>query len=291
MNERIHLIAPGKYCGNEVIQNGVSLLIEMGFDVVTGSNAQGHDGYFSGNLDERTIDMLSAIGQERNKVFFARGGYGAIQVLEQMDEVLLEERKPVFFGYSDATVFHLKMSQLNLPSVHSPMALDFPKITDNAKKHLQQVLHGEEIHYEFKGSEHNRDGTVVGQVTGGNLAVICSLLGSKHLPSFKNKILFIEEVGEALYAIDRMMMTLKLNGILDEISGLILGSFTSIGDSDPKFKGTVERIINNYVKEYDYPVCHHFPAGHIEDHHSLYFGTETVFTVNETTIELKQKPY
>lgn len=285
---KIHLISPGKHSGETVINNGVELFRKKNISVEVGENASGHFGYFSGTDEMRTSDFLSALEQKNADVFFSRGGYGAIKVLELLPQNILTQQTPFIYGYSDATVFHLKMTQLGLPSAHCPMALDFPKLTTDAIESLINAIHKKPIQYEVKGHEFNIPGNSNAIITGGNLAVICSLLGSNHLPDFKGKILFLEEVGEALYAIDRMMMMLELNGILKNLSGLIVGQFTSVGDSDPSYESTYEKIIFSYVSKYEYPVGFNFPSGHVDFNKSFYMGTKADINIQKNQIKFNQ---
>lgn len=288
--EKIHLIAPGKYCGKEVIQNGRNLLLSFGKQVIKGGHVFGQSGYFSGTDEERTEDFLQAIQEKNAKVFFGRGGYGAVKVLEMLPDKILEQQKPIIYGYSDATVFHLKMNQLNCPSVHCPMALDVPALTKQAKDQIKKVLDFQRLDYSWQGHTMNQEGTIESEIVGGNLAVIASMMGSQHLPDFKGKVLFIEEIGEAFYAIDRLMMMLRLNGILSELAGLMVGQFTAIGDSDPSFEKSVPQIISDYVKEYNYPVCYNIPVGHINDHQSIYFGVNSSLQIQKNEVKLFQDP-
>jgi muramoyltetrapeptide carboxypeptidase len=286
--EKIHLIAPGKYCGSEVIQNGVDLLTSFGFEVNVGKHAQGQSGYYSGSTKQRVEDFTYALQTPESKIFFARGGYGAIQVLESIDLKLLSRNRPLIYGYSDATVFHLKMSQLNQMSVHCPMALDAPTLSKESKEQLYKTLFLEPLKYKWNGHQLNNKGSVQSTIIGGNLAVLASMMGSKHLPDFKGKILFIEDVGEALYAVDRLMMMLQLNGILEQISGLMVGQFTSMGDSNPPYGASLEEIVLSHVNQYKYPVCFDLPIGHINNHQSIYFGVDSHLEITKEEVLLHQ---
>lgn len=283
-----HLIAPGKYAGNEVLENALRFFSEIKIPVLSGKCAAGKSGYFSGTDEERTGDFNEALETKNADIFFLRGGYGAIKVLEKLQENILQKQRPFIYGYSDATVFHLKMAQYNLPSCHCPMALDLPRLTQAAKENLENIILKKTVDYTFSSAPENISGQVNAPVIGGNLAVICSMLGSKHMPDFKEKILFIEDVDEALYGIDRMLMGLKMNGVLSQLSGLVVGQFASVKDSDPAFGKDYKEIILEYVKDYGYPVCFDFPAGHIDNNFSFYMGVPTLISIGPSEVVFKQ---
>ena len=217
-------------------------------------------------------------------VLMGRGGYGTSRIIDRIDWTKFRMNPKWICGFSDITVLHSHLhSTMQMPSLHSPMTGSFRTDTINTQ-HVQQfyaALTGNSLHYHATASEFDRYGTAKGILVGGNLAILAHLVGSVSDIDTTEKILFIEDVGEHLYKVDRMLMTLKRAGKLSKLRGLVVGGFTEMEDTERPFGKTVEEIISEMVAEYDYPVCFNFPVGHIEENHTLTLGMWHKLTVTD----------
>jgi muramoyltetrapeptide carboxypeptidase len=212
-------------------------------------------------------------------IWFARGGYGSIRIIDKLDFTQFIQHPKWLMGFSDTTVIHGKLSRLGVPSLHSPMPFYFANKTPEAKQSLLDALTGKPIRYEIPSHPLNRMGEIEGEIVGGNLSVLHSMIGSNTFPDVEGKILFIEDVDEYIYHIDRMMHALKRAGKLDNLKGLIVGGLTQIHDNAHPFGMSVEEVIAEAVAEYDYPLCFNFPAGHLDDNRVLVFGQKVKINV------------
>lgn len=278
----IQILAPAKAIEKELVENAKDFFEKEGFKVEISENCVGQYFYFSGTPKERAEDFQKAIDNPNVKaIICARGGYGAIQIIDaiQWANQLLHPKWIV--GFSDITVFHQKMQFLNQKSIHATMPLNFKENSTEALQTLVKALKGEKYTIEIPSNPNNKNGKAKGQLIGGNLSILYSLLGTDIQPNYNNKILFIEEVGEQLYAIDRMFYSLKKAGILDQINGLIVGGMTKISDTvDGTLGTTLEQIILSHFTYHNIPICFDFPAGHIDDNRALTFNEDVMLTVN-----------
>ena len=278
---KIKIITPSKCIEPICIDSAVKKLEDLQFSVDISQHAKSQHDYFSGTKKERKQDFQEAINSDSDIIWCSRGGYGLIQYIDDLDFSSVKNKHKWLIGFSDITVAHLRLNQLGFESIHGAVPLNFDNVTEESLSSIFNVFNDEPNEYQFKTNSYNVEGEVNAEVVGGNLAIIYSLLGTNFLPDFNNKILFIEDVGEALYAIDRMMNALRLNGILDQISGLIVGGFTHVGDSNPKYGETYEQIISKYVDDKNIPVCFDFPAGHQEDNRAIVLGRKANLKVNQ----------
>jgi muramoyltetrapeptide carboxypeptidase len=263
----------------------VTILESWGLNVRIGKNVLKQSGPFAGSDEERLCDFQEMTSDRNIKaVLCARGGYGVSKIIGNVDFSSLKEYPKWYVGFSDITVLHLWLSELcGIMSIHAEMPLNY----NNSKKtratmvSLKQSLFGDLLPYEWKGSFfRNRDAS--GEVTGGNLSLISSLMGTSAELSAKGKILFIEDVGEPYYHIDRMMTSLKLAGKLEGLAALVIGGMTEIADSRIRWGKSIEETVFDIVREYDYPLYFDFPAGHIVDNRAIYIG-------RQAKIEIKGK--
>ena len=267
----------------------IKLLEEWGLKVVFGKNLFEEDNQFSGTVSQRSSDLQSMIDDDSIKaILCARGGYGTVQIIDKVDFSHLIKNPKWIVGYSDVTVLHSHLHQLGVASLHATMPINFEKNTPKALESLKSALFGlgnlnETNHHHF-----NRFGKVEGEIVGGNLSILYSLLGSGSDINTDGKILFIEDLDEYLYHIDRMMMNLKRNGKLNNLKALIIGGMSDMNDNTIPFGKTAEEIILEYIKEFDFPVCFNFPAGHLDDNRTLVFGKECTLEINENGVILKQ---
>ncbi len=265
----------------------IRLIQEKGFKIVLSKNIYSEFHQLAGDDSVRTQAFQELIDREDiQAIFIARGGYGTVRIIDQIDFTALKKFPKWICGFSDITVLHAHLFQMNIQSVHSTMPMLFNQ-SELATNSLFDILEGKKIHYPITPHPLNRTGECQGILVGGNLSVLYSLSGSPSQLDLKDKILFIEDVDEYLYHIDRMMMQLKRAGMLKKLKGLIVGGFTDLKDNTVAFGKTAEEIIFEAVKEYDYPVCFHFPAGHIKDNWAFVHGGEVYLNVGKNLIHLK----
>ena len=218
----------------------------------------------------------------------ARGGYGAVHLIDHVNFSSLKTAFKWIIGFSDITYFHCYLNHvLDLESIHGTMPLNFRENTEDSIQSVVNILENKKNHYTVSSNPHNRNGSVEAKVVGGNLAILAAVTGSPLQSKTKGKILFIEDVGEHLYKIDRMLYTLKMSGQLESITGLIVGGFTNISDTDPGFGVTLEEIIVRHVPD-DIPVCFHFPAGHIDDNRAIVLNRKAQLTVTDEGVTFIQ---
>ena len=226
--------------------------------------------------------------EEIEAIWLARGGYGGIRIIDKIDFTQFLRHPKWIAGFSDSTVIHGKLQRLGIPSLHSPMPFYFANKIPEAKQSLFNALTGNPLQYEIPSNPLNRLGMMEGEIVGGNLSVLMGMNGSDIFPETDGKILFIEEVDEYIYHIDRMMRGLKRAGKLANLKGLIVGGLTQIHDNAHPFGQSAEEVIAEVVSEYDYPLCFDFPAGHFDDNRALFLGTETQLLVNQNVVVFSQ---
>ncbi len=271
------------------IDDAVRLLESWGLNVILGETVYASWNQFAGDDEMRASDFQRFIDDDSVKaIFAARGGYGTIRIIDDIDFSSFQRNPKWIIGFSDITVLHSHIhSVFNVQSIHGQMPLTIPDGTKASLETLRKVLFNEKVEYEFESFATNRSGSATGILTGGNLTLLLMMAGSVSEQSYKDKILFLEDVGEYFYSIDRMIINFKRAGILHSLKGLIIGGFTDLKDNDIPFGQTAEEIIMAHVREYDYPVCFNFPAGHIEDNRALIFGQEATLSVSGQSVSLK----
>lgn len=270
--------------------DAIQLLQSWGLEVVLGETIEAKFHQFSGTDDLRAKDMQTFIKDKEIKALIAaRGGYGCIRIVDQIDWTPLIENPKWIIGFSDITVFHLQLQSLGLQSLHAQMPSTIKESSKEGLESLRKVLFGEELTYKIAPVSLNKLGHSQGELIGGNLSLLIASLGSATDLDYTNKILFIEDVGEYLYSIDRMMRTLDRAGKLAQLKGLIVGGFTSLKDNDIPFGFTHQEIINTVISKYNYPVCYDFPAGHLPDNRALIFGGKVKLNVSEQFTKISYK--
>lgn len=254
--------------------DAVKLLESWGLEVVLGETVDASYHQFAGDDDFRAKDLQRFIDDDSIKaIIAARGGYGIIRMIDKVDFSHFAQNPKWLVGFSDITLLHTHLfTNYNAQTIHGQMPVNIPDASAHSLETLRKALFGEELSYQFTSHALNRSGKGSGILVGGNLSLLVAASGSVSDLDYKNKILFIEDVGEYLYSIDRMLRSLKRAGKLQHLAGLIAGAFTDIKDNDIPFGQTVPQIIMEIVEEYDYPVCFNFPAGHIPDNCSLKLG-------------------
>ena len=277
-NDTVAIIAPARKISLNEIEQGIEILKSWGLNVVTGPNTFNEDHQFSGTDLQRTEDFqLMLDNPEVKAIFCARGGYGSVRIIDRIDFRKFVENPKWIVGYSDVTVFHSHINRhYEIETLHAEMPFKFKlQNKDNAAlKSLYNALFGEAVSYDLSNHEFNREGKCKGILTGGNLSMLYSLTGSASDIDTEGKILFIEDIDEYRYHIDRMMMNLKRNGKFEHLAGLIIGSMTGMNDNQVPFGETAYEIISRIVLNYSFPVFFGFPAGHMNNNMVLIMGRE-----------------
>ena len=285
------LATAGTVSDSTIIDNGIELLKSWGLNVKLGKNLFENNGHFAGTDKHRLEDFQKAIDDDNIKaIWCARGGYGTVRIIDDIDFTKFKQHPKWVIGFSDVTVLHNEIHNLRIETIHAMMPSTLKPGNEGqkkAQKSLKKALFGKKIKYRVSESEYNKEGEAVGHLVGGNLSILYSLLGSKSSISVDNKILFIEDVGEYEYHIDRMLLNLKRNGYFEKCKGLIIGGISDIRENDVAFGKTVEEIVLDAVKEYDFPVSFDFPAGHIRDNRTLILGREISLLVKENKAIVK----
>jgi len=271
--DTIGLVAPARKISKKELKSAVEIIESRGYRTLAEEHLFDSDGQFAGNDVSRTEDFREMIlNPDINAILSVRGGYGSVRIVDLLPFVSLLTRPKWIVGYSDLTVFHNHINNIGVQTLHASMPINFSTNTPEALDSLFDVLEGKLPDYNFGNHVLNRPGKVRGMLVGGNLSVLCSLLGSASFPKTQNPILFLEDLDEYLYHIDRMMMALKRSGFLRNISGLVVGAMTDMHDNTFPFGKTAEQIIREAVEEYHFPVAFNFPAGHISDNRALIMG-------------------
>jgi len=287
---RIKIVSPAKSMEKNHIDYAIQFLEKHNFEVSISENCLGQHHYFSGTDRERLTDFQNALDDNSIDVILcARGGYGCIRIIDELDFRNFIKQPKLIIGFSDVTVFHNHIhTNFNLPTVHASMPLNFNDNSIESLQSLVDVIDGKQLKYDFESHLLNQNGEANAVVAGGNLAIIYALIGTNSDLNLDNKILFIEDVGEHIYAIDRMMWALKKSGKLKKIVGLIVGGLTNINDTDTPFGKTVEQVILDSVSHLNIPVCFNFPAGHIDDNRAVVLGEMASLSVNERGVVYEQ---
>ncbi len=282
----ISITAPARKVTREEMAPGISLLESWGYKVKLSTNLFGEFNQYSGTDEERVADFQAALDDpESDAIIVARGGYGCVRIIDRLDFSAFTRRPKLIIGFSDVTVFHNHVhTHFGVPTLHAPMIFSMQpeKSTPEALESMRKMLKGESIQYNVTAHPLNRKGNAEGILVGGNLSLLYALSGSSSDIDTNGKILFIEDLDEYLYHIDRMMMQLKRSGKLSGLKGLIVGGMSDMRDNAVPFGKTAEEIIEEAVREYDYPVCMNFPAGHVQNNQPLMMGGEVSMIVEDS---------
>lgn len=282
LKDEVILIAPARKVELGSLIMAENLLLKWGLKPLRSNNILAKAGVFAGNKEKRTLDLQWAIDHPTAKAIWCfRGGYGSIQLLEGLNPVSFLQNPKWIMGFSDITNIHCFSNIiLNTASIHSTMPINIGSNTPQSLASLKEFLFKQEINYKITSSSKNIHGEVKGSIVGGNLSVLCANLGTNYQPDFENKILFIEDIDEYFYKIDRMLWQLKFAGVFHQIKGLIVGHFTNTKDNSTAFGMTLEEIVLQKVKEFDFPVIFDFPSGHENENVTLPFGLSLNLKVN-----------
>jgi muramoyltetrapeptide carboxypeptidase len=291
--DTIGIVAPAGFMPVEKMQACIETLDHWGYTVELGPSTHSQsENYFSGTDEERLSDLQQMLDNKNIKaILCARGGYGVSRIIDRIDFKKFRKRPKWIIGFSDITVLHSHLhTNYKIASLHAPMAAAFSEgeVDNPYIQSVRQALEGEKASYECDGDRFNQIGVDKGELVGGNLALLAHLIGTPSDIQTKNKILFIEDVGEYLYNTDRMLLQLKRAGKLSKLAGLIVGGFTDNKDTERPFGQTAYEIINEQVKEFDYPVCFGFPVSHAKENLALKIGATYELSVKESDVCLRE---
>ncbi|WP_293786457.1 LD-carboxypeptidase [uncultured Pedobacter sp.] len=286
--DKIALVCPAKKLPKPIDQ-AIALLESWGLEVVIGDSVYASHHQFAGTDALRTRDIQRFLDDPSIKAIISgRGGYGTIRIIDDLDFTEFNKKPKWFVGFSDITVLlsHL-IAQCNCQCIHAQMPYTFDESTPEALLSLRKTLFGEKQAYSYQSVFKNRAGEASGVLIGGNLSLLTMVQGSVSEMDFTDKILFLEDVGEQEYGIDRMLRMLKRAGKLKTLKGLVIGAFTEIEEEKISFGQTADEVIWDIVKDYGFPVCFNFPTGHINHNLSMVLGAEINLKVEANNVQFK----
>lgn len=281
-NDTIGIVATARSATKSDLAYAVNLINEHGFQVKLGKSIGLTNHQFAGSDKERAEDFEIMLKDSKIKaIWCAKGGYGSVRILDIVSWELLSKHPKWIIGYSDVTAIHSHVNRLSIMSIHGQMPVGLQEKSAAASKDLFRLLAGELPSYTLVPHHKNIEGKTKARIIGGNLSVLYSLMGSESFPATEHVILFIEDVDEYLYHIDRMMQNLKRNKILSRLAGVVVGGMSDMNDNAIPFGKTAEEIIYEYVADLGIPVIFGFPSGHIYDHRALILGAQAEMNVTK----------
>lgn len=281
----VGIISTARKISLEEIQPAIELLESWDLKVEIGKTIGLEDNQFAGTDEDRIKDFQDMLDDEEVKaIWCARGGYGTVRIIDELDFTKFKKNPKGIVGYSDVTVLHNHINNLGFETLHATMPINVAKNSIEALNSLKDGLFGKLLKYSIKTDKLNKFGEANGELVGGNLSMLYSLLGSETAINTDGKILFIEDLDEYLYHVDRMMQNLKRNGYFDNLKGLIVGSMSDMNDNEIPFGKTAKQIVFDACKDYDFPICFDFPAGHVDDNRALIFGRHVELKVESKEV-------
>lgn len=292
IGDTIGIISTARKISKEELQPALSILKKWGLKVEFGVNLFKEEHQFAGSDQDRTADLQEMLNRKDiNAILCARGGYGTVRIIDQIDFSTFAKNPKWVVGYSDVTVLHSHIQQnFGIETLHATMPINFPKDgkENTALNSLKSALFTGKTSYKLPPQDFNLLGETYAPIVGGNLSILYSLLGSPSDIATDGKILFMEDLDEYLYHIDRMMMNLKRNGKFRHVAGILIGGMSDMNDNAIPFGKDAKSIINEYLKDLQIPVAFGFPAGHIDDNRALILGRKTHFKVDEEGLAFEQ---
>lgn len=286
--DKIALVCPAKKLPKS-IDYALSVLKSWGLEVIIGDSVYASHHQFAGTDALRAKDIQQFLDDPAIKAIISgRGGYGTIRIIDELDFTKFEQNPKWFVGFSDITVLlsHI-ITTTKIQCLHAQMPYTFEEATAESLRSLKKVLFGEKQSYNYISDFNNKSGVCEGTLIGGNLTLLCMVQGSVSEMDFDGKILFLEDVGEHEFSIDRMLRMLKRAGKLSKLKGLIIGAFNEIEEEKISFGQTANEVIWDIVKEYNYPICFNFPTGHIDNNLSMTLGAPVELIVDTNTVNFK----
>ncbi|WP_298222270.1 LD-carboxypeptidase [Flavobacterium sp.] len=286
--DTIGILATARKIDLATLQPAIKLLESWGLHVEIGKTIGKEDHQLAGPDWMRATDFQEMIDNPKIKAIWgAKGGYGTVRIIDRIDFTKFKQKPKWIAGFSDMTVLHSHLNNMGIETLHSMMAISAEKAAPETLESFRKALFGEKLEYHIPTHPFNKKGTAKGEIVGGNLSVLYSIMGSKSEIDYKGKILFIEDLDEYLYHIDRMMMNLKRNGYFDGLKAVIVGGMTSMNDNDIPWGKDALEIIQDVLKDYKFPIIYNFPAGHIKDNRALILGKTVSIDVNDKEAVVK----
>ncbi len=292
--DTVGITCPAGYMLKEKAQTCIETLQEWGFEVMVGKTlGSASDNYFSGTDEERKNELQAMLDDASIKaILCGRGGYGVSRIIDQLDFKKFKKNPKWIIGFSDITVLHAHIfTTCKIASVHAPMAAAFNDggAANEYVLSLKKMLAGKKNKYKTAAHIFNKQGIATGELIGGNLSLLAHLTGTASDINTHNKILFLEDIGEQIYAIDRMLYQLKRSGKLHDLAGLVIGGFTDVKDTERPFGKTMDEVIKELVAEFDYPVCFNFPVSHGKENYALKIGGNYQLSVGKKIVQLEEQ--
>ena len=286
--DTIAIVATARKNIDDNLKPAIALAKSWGLEVVIGKSIGLDDHQLAGTDEQRAADFQTMIDNPNIKaIWCVRGGYGTARMLDLVDFAKFKESPKWVIGFSDVTVLHSHLNTLGIASIHGIMPVNVEKASPEVEETLRKSLFGETLEYTVSCENENKLGFAEGELVGGNLSILYSLMGSESQVNCKGKILFLEDLDEYLYHIDRMMLSLKRCGCFEGLNGLVVGSFIKMHDNEIPWGKTAHQIILDVTKKYNFPIVFNFPAGHIHDNNTLIFGKKVSLNSNDKETILK----
>lgn len=284
----IAIVSTARKVSKEELAPAIALVKSWGLKVFLGASIEAEDNQFAGNDDLRTSDFQTMLDDPNiDAIWCARGGYGTVRIIDRLDFTKFKNHPKWIIGYSDVTVLHSHIHQFGIETLHAQMPVFIETKSAATVNSIKKTLFGKECSIEILSDKNNVQGIASGQLIGGNLSMLYSLCGSPSAINTQGKILFIEDLDEYLYHIDRMLQNLKRNGYFEGLEGLIVGGMTQMHDNDVPFGKNAEEIILDVCSEYNFPIVFNFPAGHLKDNRALFLGRKADLMVDSVNVKLK----
>ncbi len=288
--DKIGLISTARKVLRSEIDHAINIFKSWDLNIVYGDNLFGSNNQFSGSDEQRASDLQCLINDKSIKaIFCARGGYGTARIIDRIDFKMLQSNPKWIIGYSDITVLHSHLNNLGIATLHSSMPINFKNNTSSSIKSIHNCLFETPNSIKLKSHKLNKKGKCSGQIVGGNLSILYSLLGSASDLDTNGKILLIEDLDEYLYHIDRMLLNLKRNKKYNNLKALIVGGMTDLHDNEIPFGKSYEQIILEYFDELSIPICFNFPSGHLNDNRAIKLGCSADLEITEKEVVFTQK--
>ncbi|MGB5006625.1 MAG: LD-carboxypeptidase [Ferruginibacter sp.] len=289
--DTIGITCPAGYMATAKAQICIETLQSWGFQVMVGKTLGSRSkNYFSANDETRSNEMQAMLDDENiHAILCGRGGYGVTRIIDGLDFTKFKKNPKWIIGFSDITVLHAHLySRIKVASMHAPMAAAFNEGENKYILALQKALTGKKAKYDCAAHPFNKAGIAKAELVGGNLSLLVHLIGTPSDIKTKDKLLFIEDIGEHIYNIDRMLYQLKRSGKLDNLAGLVVGGFTDMHDTERPFGKKVYKLIKEITNGYDYPVCFNFPVSHNKENYALKIGVRYTLTISKNMTRLTE---
>jgi len=288
----VGITCPAGYMAAEKAQTCISTLQSWGFDVMVGKTLGSKSkNYFSGTDEERANELQAMLDDEHiNAILFGRGGYGMGRIIDRLDFTKFKKNPKWVIGFSDITILHAHLySKIKVASLHAPMAAAFNDGENEFIQSLHKAITGKKATYRCAAHRFNKPGIATAELVGGNLSLLAHITGTASEINTKNKILFIEDIGEQVYNTDRMLYQLKRSGKLKDLAGLIVGGFTDVQDTERPFGKNVYEVIQEIIGEYNYPVAYGFPVSHGKENVALKIGVNYTLKITKAKTALSEE--